>query len=424
MIDLIALSAAKKHADLLAMGLTSVSVDNTNKSITFTLAADGSQRTIYFDQPSDGVSIIGVEIKNGHLICLMSDGSEIDAGVLPSGSGSGGSIPKPLTYDYMPEGYPSKSVQTVTLMEEQEVEFAFDSKKGVYAARLTEAPAIAEGQTYTVNWDGTEYKCICSTFNTLPILGNLSIMGDGDDTGEPFIYIFATRSRSFVTLDISASHTISVKTAEEVITPMAEEFTPPRIVEAIDAVGAVANAAQTTANAAQTTAENVQRTASAKFQLMQQNTVTTTTTIGTIKNSAGSVPVKGLNIAVGSTIKFTADNNVSGKTVWDSPVKNIRMQNSAGVTICSLRLELSHDGETYNFINETLSSALSNLVIEYEKVIIPKLTYPTRNEGAWLPPYLIANCLYLTKQSTSSSDATLYRITVDNSGTLTAKEVT
>ena len=95
MIDLIALSAAKKHADLLAMGLTSVSVDNTNKSITFTLAADGSQHTIYFDQPSDGVSIIGIEIKNGHLICSMSDGSEIDAGRLPSGGSDGGSNMQP-----------------------------------------------------------------------------------------------------------------------------------------------------------------------------------------------------------------------------------------------------------------------------------------------------------------------------------------
>lgn len=26
------------------------------------------------------------------------------------GGGGGGSVPKPLTYDYMPEGYPSKSV--------------------------------------------------------------------------------------------------------------------------------------------------------------------------------------------------------------------------------------------------------------------------------------------------------------------------
>ena len=44
-------------------------------------------------------------------------------GVL-SVSGGGGSISKPLTYDYMPEGYPSKSVGTVTLMEEQEVAFS------------------------------------------------------------------------------------------------------------------------------------------------------------------------------------------------------------------------------------------------------------------------------------------------------------
>ena len=34
------------------------------------------------------------------------------------------SIPKPLTYDYMPEGYPEKNIQTVTLMEEQEVDFS------------------------------------------------------------------------------------------------------------------------------------------------------------------------------------------------------------------------------------------------------------------------------------------------------------
>ena len=40
------------------------------------------------------------------------------------GGGGGGSVPKPLTYDYMPEGYPTKTVQTTTLMEEQEVAFS------------------------------------------------------------------------------------------------------------------------------------------------------------------------------------------------------------------------------------------------------------------------------------------------------------
>lgn len=129
-------------------------------------------------------------------------------------------VPKPLTYDYMPEGYPSKSVQTTTLMEEQELEFALD--KGVYVSHLTEALEIVEGQTYTVNWDGTEYESVCSAFHSRLVLGNPSIGGGGADTGEPFAY----SSGTFITLDASASHTISVKRIEKTVTPMAEEFLP------------------------------------------------------------------------------------------------------------------------------------------------------------------------------------------------------
>lgn len=136
------------------------------------------------------------------------------------GGGGGGSVPKPLTYDYMPEGYPKKTMQTVTLMEEQELAFALN--EGIYGARLPEALEIVEGQTYMVSWDGTEYECVCSIFNSGPVIGNLSIFGAGDDTGEPFLYM----SGGFGTLDTSASHTISVKTTGEVVTPMAEEFLP------------------------------------------------------------------------------------------------------------------------------------------------------------------------------------------------------
>ena len=75
------------------------------------------------------------------------------------GGGGGGSVPKPLTYDYMPEGYPTKSVQTTTLMEEQALAFAQDGNAGPYIANLTNALEIVEGQTYTVNWDGTDYEC-------------------------------------------------------------------------------------------------------------------------------------------------------------------------------------------------------------------------------------------------------------------------
>lgn len=136
------------------------------------------------------------------------------------------SIPKPLTYDYMPEGYPSKSVETVTLMEEQDVEFAL-AGGAQYTASITEAFEIVEGQTYTVNWDGTEYECVCLYFGSYPALGNLSITGASVvDTGEPFYYMYASGQGAFGTLDTSASHTISVKTILETVTPMAEEFLP------------------------------------------------------------------------------------------------------------------------------------------------------------------------------------------------------
>ena len=135
--------------------------------------------------------------------------------------------PIPLTYDYIPAGYPKKSVQTTTLMEEQEV--AFTLSNGVYMAQLTNAFEIVEGQTYTVNWDGTEYKCIGFTIDEDKCgFGNLYLLKVGDDTGEPFSYTYNKTYAigGFMTSDASASHTISVKKIEETVTPMAEEFMP------------------------------------------------------------------------------------------------------------------------------------------------------------------------------------------------------
>ena len=363
----------------------------------------------------------------GEGLVLSEDGKTLSVS-------GGGSVPKPLTFDYMPEGYPTKSVQTTTLMEEQQVAFILIEEEGLYMAQLTNALKIVDGQTYIVNWDGAEYECVGIGSQSRFALGNLSIAGGGSDTGEPFVYVYNIKRAvgMFATLDTAASHTISVKTTAETVTPMAEEYLPENLATKADVENAqttannaqtTANNAQTTANNAQTTAEHAQSIAEGKFQLMRQNTVTTTTTIGTVSNSGGWVPVKGLNIAVGSTIKFTADGNISGKTVWDRPVKEISMKSEVGSRICSLGLELSLDGETYRFANKTTSSILTNLVIEYEKVIIPKVISRARTEGAWLPPYLIADCLYLTKESTSDN-TTLYRITVDDSGALTATEVT
>ena len=314
----------------------------------------------------------------------------------------------------------TETVETI-LVEESTVSFV-DMGGGSYGAEFPSTFSATVGEIYKVYWDGAAYECTCVAVSGSPFLfiGNLSIIGMDPDTGEPFIIgVSNGEGTQIATTDTSSSHTISIIGFVQEVVKIDEKYLPNTVATKSDV-----EVAQTTAENAQTTAENAQSTASAKFQLMRQNTVTTTTTIGTVESSVGSVPVKGLNIAVGSTIKFTADRNVSGKTVWDRTVKEIYMKNDYGVTICLLELELLHDGETYKFTNKTTSSILSNLVIEYEKVIIPKVIYPARNEGAWLPPYLIANCLYLTKKSTNSNSATLYRITVDDSGNLTATEVT
>ena len=128
-----------------------------------------------------------------------------------------------------PEGYPKKSVQTTTLMEEQELAFALMSDVGRYGVQLTEAFEVVEGQTYTVKWDGTEYECVGAAFNEhVSIIGNLHIMEMGDDTGEPFVYSYVKSAGrgGFSTLDTSASHTISVKTTEGAVTPMTSAFLP------------------------------------------------------------------------------------------------------------------------------------------------------------------------------------------------------
>lgn len=175
----------------------------------------------------------------GEGLVLSEDGKTLS---VDGGGGGGGSVPKPLTFDYMPEGYPTKSVQTTTLMEEQEL--AFTLSNGLYMAQITNTFEVVVGQTYTVNWDGTEYECVgvdASSEGTT--LGNLSFMGEGSDTGEPFIYVYNTKQHVgiFATLDTAASHTISVQITVKTVTPMAEEYLPENIatksdVEATQAV--------------------------------------------------------------------------------------------------------------------------------------------------------------------------------------------
>ena len=143
-----------------------------------------------------------------------------------------GSIPKPLTYDYMPEGYPSKDIEYVTLMEEQEV--AFTEVEGIYGAESSVALAIKTEDKLTVLWDGVSYDVVVqeivvgpSTSAVSLVFGNLGLMGEGEATDYPFLYVDQGNSgHRWGTADTASSHTIKVMRQQVTITPMSTDFLP------------------------------------------------------------------------------------------------------------------------------------------------------------------------------------------------------
>ena len=103
-LNIITLGSSKNYTDLAALGLTNVVVNDQDKTISFTLVADGSTRTLHFDQPSDGkdgqngISITGVnDLGNGKFTLLFSDGSESDP--IQTTKGLKGDKGEPFTYD-------------------------------------------------------------------------------------------------------------------------------------------------------------------------------------------------------------------------------------------------------------------------------------------------------------------------------------
>ena len=104
--------------------------------------------------------------------------------------------------------YTADPVETV-LVEETTVSFA--PMDVVYMGQLESIFVPTVGETYKVSWDGTAYESTCANFNNLQVIGNLSIMGIGSDTGEPFLIAVGNGNGIRIsTADTSASHTFSV----------------------------------------------------------------------------------------------------------------------------------------------------------------------------------------------------------------------
>lgn len=99
-------------------------------------------------------------------------------------------------------------VETV-LMEE--ITVSFSKSNGLYGAEFPSTFEATVGETYKVYWDGSVYECVCVDFNNILTIGNLSIIGAGPDTGEPFFMNIHNGEGILIgTSDTSDAHTFSI----------------------------------------------------------------------------------------------------------------------------------------------------------------------------------------------------------------------
>ena len=137
-------------------------------------------------------------------------------GVLSVSGGGGGSAQSDWNQndstatDYIKNRpfYTGDTSETV-LVEESTV--SFSGSGGMYSAQIQSNFEATVGETYKVTWDGATYECVCVDFRNSLFIGNLSIAGAGSDTGEPFLMRINNGSGiEIYTKDASASHTISI----------------------------------------------------------------------------------------------------------------------------------------------------------------------------------------------------------------------
>ena len=176
--------------------------------------------------------------------------------------------------------YTGNPVETV-LVEESTVSFSFSEDPSGYMAELTSTFEATVGETYKVYWDGAAYECTCVNVNNMPAIGNLSIVGGGSDTGEPFVMAVNNgQGITIVTADTSASHTFSISGFTQEVVKIDAKYLPNTVAtkSEVEAAQNTANAAQNTAKNAQTTAKNAQTTA--------ENAQTTANAAQTTANAA------------------------------------------------------------------------------------------------------------------------------------------
>ena len=133
--------------------------------------------------------------------------------------------------NFMPEGYPSKNSMAVVLQSKYRADF-MDKGDGYMVGNFGSYFTLIVGEKLTILWDGINYDVIVKELDSNTIgFGNFAIVGRGEATEYPFVFINTLESARWATLDRAATHNIKVTRQEVTYTPIDQNFiSTPKIV--------------------------------------------------------------------------------------------------------------------------------------------------------------------------------------------------
>ena len=328
--------------------------------------------------------------------------------------------------------YTGNPVETI-LVEESTVSFA-ENRNGKYQGELPSTFEATVGETYKVYWDGAAYECTCVDFRDTATIGNLSIAGAGSDTGEPFIMVVDKgQGIAIGTADTSASHTFSICVFAPEVVKIDPKYLPDTIKSDVETAQSTAETAQATADVALNRAETAQATAdvalnradtaqaTADVALNRANTAKTTadtakTTADTAKTTAdGCVKTNNsglFQIYLGDNSYFSGS-NTGGEAYYAFHQKN--------VTDTPIVLSIGTDGGTALDISVTPSTS-PTVKITPPRYMNKIADIEIGNNSSYQRPQ-ITGLGGITMYSSTSGSTKKFKITVDDSGTLKATEV-
>lgn len=119
--------------------------------------------------------------------------------------------------------YTGDPVET-TLIPEQTV--VFTDQGGMGVANSPVNVDLVEGNAYTVTFDGKIYECICQLYGgAVLLIGSPKVFG-GEDTGEPFTYLANNGQYLLVAYDTETEHTLSLSTVVRPVVQIPEKYLP------------------------------------------------------------------------------------------------------------------------------------------------------------------------------------------------------